>query len=92
MTEQYLSENIVIKEGSTFYQDKLIKKHNWHLKLEELGWDKLSKQWITKLNKYHNPYPNNSLFADPYNSPSLNLTNGGFILFALSLVSEAYSG
>ena len=63
MTENYLSENIVIREGQTFYHDKLVKRHNWHLKLEELGWDKLSKQWIKKLNQYHNPYPNNSLFG-----------------------------
>ena len=61
--EHYLSENIVIKEGKTFYDNKLIKKHNWHLKLQELGWDKLHKTWISTLNKLHNPYPNNSLFG-----------------------------
>ena len=61
--EHYLSENIVIKEGKTFYEDKLIKKHNWHRKLQELGWEKLSKQWISILNKLNNPYPNNSLFG-----------------------------
>jgi len=67
MTEHYLSENIVIKEGQTFYQDKLVRRHNWHIKLEELGWEKLHKQWIKKLNKYRNPcnlgQPNNSLFG-----------------------------
>jgi len=61
--EHYLSENIVIRDGSMFYEDKLIKRHNWHLKLEELGWEKLHKVWISKLNKLHNPYPNNSLFG-----------------------------
>jgi len=61
--EHYLSETIVIKEGKTFYGDKLIKKHNWHLKLQELGWEKLHKIWISILNKLHNPYPNNSLFG-----------------------------
>ena len=61
--EHYLSENIVIKEGKTFYDNKLIKKHNWHLKLQELGWEKLHKIWISTLNKLHNPYPNNSLFG-----------------------------
>ena len=67
MTEHYLSEDIVIKEGKMFYQGTVIKRHNWHLKLKELGWEKLSKQWIKKLNKYHNPcnhgQPNNSLFG-----------------------------
>ncbi len=61
--EIYLSESIVIKDGKTYYDNKLIKKHNWHLKLVELGWEKLHKNWITKLNKLHNPYPNNSLFG-----------------------------
>jgi len=75
MNEHYLSEDIVIKEGHTFYQDKVIKKHNWHLKLEELGWQKLSKDWITKLNKLHNPYPNNSLFG------ALECGNDGDCLF-----------
>jgi hypothetical protein len=63
MNEQYLSENIIIRDGKTYYEDKLIKKHNWHIKLEELGWQKLHRNWITKLNKLHNPYPNNSLFG-----------------------------
>ena len=39
------------------------KRHNWHQLLAELGWSKLHKQWITRLNKVHNPYPNNSLFG-----------------------------
>jgi len=63
MDEQYLSEDIIIRSGYTYYQDKLIKRHNWHLKLEDLGWSKLSKEWIHSLNKLHNPYPNNSLFG-----------------------------
>ena len=37
MNEHYLTEDIVIKDGQTYYKDKIIKKHNWHLKLEELG-------------------------------------------------------
>ena len=63
MDEQYLTEDIVIKKRQLYYKDKLIKRHNWHLKLRELGWEKLHKHWITKLNKLHNPYPNNSLFG-----------------------------
>ena len=42
MNEHYLSEDIVIKDGQTFYQDNVIKKHNWHIKLQELGWESLS--------------------------------------------------
>ena len=65
--EVYLSENIYIKDEKLFYNDKQIKQHNWHLKLRELGWCKLHKQWISKLNKLHNPskygQPNNSLFG-----------------------------
>jgi len=61
--EHYLSEDIVIKDGHMYHENKVIKKHNWHLKLEELGWQKLHKPWISKLNKLHNPYPNNSLFG-----------------------------
>ena len=63
MDEIYLSEDIVIKNGHTYYCDKLVKRHNWHLKLQDIGWGKLHRQWITKLNKLYNPYPNNSLFG-----------------------------
>ena len=63
MEEHYLTEDIVIKTNKTYYKDKLVKKHNWHLILGELGWEKLSKQWIKKLNKLNNPYPNNSLYG-----------------------------
>ena len=63
MNEHYLTDNIVIKNNKTFYQDKQVKLHNWHIKLEELGWEKLNKKWIKKLNRLHNPYPNNSLFG-----------------------------
>ncbi len=63
MDEHYLNEHIFIKDKKTFYNDKLIKKHNWHFMLSELGWEKLHKRWITKLNKLYNAYPNNSLFG-----------------------------
>ena len=61
--EEYLTEDIVVKDGYIYHKDKLVKRHNWHLILEEIGWEKLNRQWITKLNKLHNPYPNNSLFG-----------------------------
>jgi hypothetical protein len=63
MDEIYLTENIVTKDNKTYYQDELVKNHNWHIKLEELGWQKLTKQWIKQLNRLYNPYPNNSLFG-----------------------------
>lgn len=63
MDANYLSENILILNGKTYYQDKLVKKHNWHIRLDELGWTKLSKRWIKQLNKLHTSYPNNSLFG-----------------------------
>ena len=47
----YLSDNIVIKSNKIFYRDKEVKKHNWHIKLSELGWEKLNKVWIRKLNR-----------------------------------------
>ena len=43
MDKYYLSDNIVLKENKTYYQDKQIKRHNWHIKLSELGWEKLHK-------------------------------------------------
>jgi len=63
MEEYYLSDNIVVKSNKIFYKDKEVKKHNWHIKLCELGWEKLNKVWIRKLNRLHNSYPNNSLFG-----------------------------
>mgnify|MGYP001196520130 CR=1 FL=1 len=63
MDEHYLSDTIYIQDGCTYVNQTRVKRHNWHQKLSELGWVKLSKQWITKLNKIHNPYPNNSLFG-----------------------------
>ena len=83
--EIYLTDSIVIKDGKIYSDNKIIKKHNWHLKLEDLGWSKLHRQWITKLNKLYNPYPNNSLFG------SLECGDDGDCLFhciATALNSE----
>lgn len=63
MEENYLSDNIVIKGSKTFYKDTQVKRHNWQIKLSEVGWTKLHKKWIKKLNLLYNPYPNNSLFG-----------------------------
>ena len=61
--EHYLSDTIYIQDNKTYSNCKQVKRHNWHQLLAELGWSKLHKQWITRLNKVHNPYPNNSLFG-----------------------------
>ena len=63
MAEIYLSDDIIIKHGLLYHEDKLVKRHNWHKHLDTLGWEKLHKRWITQLNQLHNPYPNNSLFG-----------------------------
>jgi len=54
--EIYLTDDIRLKENIMEYRYKSDKfkpvtKNNWHLKLDEYGWEKLSKKWITKLNK-----------------------------------------
>jgi hypothetical protein len=94
----YLSEDIVIKDSLCYYKDKLIKNHNWHHILDELGWSKLHRQWITKLNKCQSaaasirdssPYPTNSLFG------SLECGGNGDCLFhciaySLNSVSDEF--
>jgi len=55
MEDIYVSDSIVQNGASMLYEQggirKPIKNHNWHHILEEVGWEKLPKQWITKLNK-----------------------------------------
>ena len=51
----YLSDNIFIKEDKTYIiknnKEVLIKNNNWHKLLKDIGWTKLSTQWIKKLSK-----------------------------------------
>lgn len=54
--EIYLTDNIRLKDDIMEYRYKndifkQITKNNWHFKLDEYGWEKLPKKWITKLNK-----------------------------------------
>ena len=76
MEDIYISDSIIQNGDSMFYENngvrKLIKNHNWHHILEEVGWEKLPKQWITKLNKCKDSsgkssvgktHPTNSLFG-----------------------------
>ena len=65
--EFYLTENIIIKEGKTFYKTKdKIKKvnnNNWHHVLQEFGWSKISLPWIKILNKLSLQSNKNSSFG-----------------------------
>ena len=40
-----------------------IGERNWHILLEEYGWGKMPKKWITKLNKYNDTKYKNSLYG-----------------------------
>lgn len=67
MSEIYLSDNIIIKDNKTYLltdnKENLVKKHNWHTILKDIGWEKLDKVWIKQLNKLIDTYPSNSLFG-----------------------------
>ena len=64
MEINYLTSEIYIKDEKSYYEDNEIKKHNWHHYYNELGWEKLHKGWISKLNKLNEHcYKNNSLFG-----------------------------
>jgi len=68
MTEYYLTDNIRLINDTMEYRYKddnfrLIKKHNWHHILSEYGWQKINKQWITKLNKLSKMKEKNSLYG-----------------------------
>jgi len=51
MDKFYLTENIYILNDSMFYNKIKITKNNWHQYLNEYGWEKMSLNWIKKLNK-----------------------------------------
>ena len=64
MTDIYLTESIILRDNKLYNEDKLIKNHNWHRVLNDYGWEKISKQWIRKLNKYSlQKHKQNSLFG-----------------------------
>tara|TARA_Y100001958_G_C21203413_1_gene529750 strand:- start:977 stop:1705 length:729 start_codon:yes stop_codon:yes gene_type:complete len=59
----YLTDNLFINNNKIKYlsknKEKCITHLNWHHHLAELGWKKLYKQWILKLNKLtQNKYKN----------------------------------
>ncbi len=69
MTEYYLTDNLRLLNDTMEYrinessEFKRIKKHNWHFVLNEYGWEKINKRWITKLNKLSKIKEKNSLFG-----------------------------
>ena len=59
MNEYYLSENIYLRDDKLYKNNKIIKKYDWHKKLNELGWTKLPLPLIKQLNTYSdNKYKN----------------------------------
>ena len=63
MNEYYLTDELYIKDNKLFYQEKLVKNHNWQFLLKEYGWEKLHKKWIKKLNSFRDKPLKNSLFG-----------------------------
>ena len=67
--EYYITDNIRLFNGKMEYRRndkddfKPILKKNWHHILNEYGWEKINKKWITKLNKLMNKKEKNSLYG-----------------------------
>ena len=59
----YLSENIYLRDNKLYRNNKLIKKYDWHKKLSELGWTKLSLPLIKLLNTYSDTKYKNSQYG-----------------------------
>tara|TARA_B100001094_G_scaffold3232_1_gene2897 strand:- start:11226 stop:11945 length:720 start_codon:yes stop_codon:yes gene_type:complete len=59
----YLSENIYLRDDKLYRNNKLIKKYDWHKKLSELGWTKLSLPLIKLLNTYSDTKYKNSQYG-----------------------------
>ena len=70
--EYYLTDNIRIINDKMEYRKKRdegdefnpILKRNWHFILNEYGWRKIHKKWITKLNKLSIQKEKNSLYGE----------------------------
>ncbi len=67
MEEIYLTDTIIIRGNQMYYEKGeksiTIKPHNWHKYLSDIGWMKLNKHWIRKLNSLLEKPLNNSLFG-----------------------------
>ena len=64
MEDFYLTDKITIKDNKMFYENRIrITKNNWHLYLDEYGWEKIPKPWIIKLNKLSSVKNKNSKYG-----------------------------
>jgi hypothetical protein len=67
MDKYYLTDQLYKQDDHLFFEknDKNIKltTKNWHVYLNDYGWNKLNKQWIKKLNSYLERPENNSRFG-----------------------------
>lgn len=63
----YLTDNLISCEGNLYMKNKdkyrKITKRNWHHYLNEIGWSKFPRKWISFLNKISETHEKNSLFA-----------------------------
>ena len=69
MNEYYLTDNIRLFNDRMEYRIneidifKPILKRNWHIILNEYGWEKINRKWILNLNKLSNKKEKNSLYG-----------------------------
>ena len=56
-------EDINLQDDKLYKGEKLIKNHNWHHILCDIGWYKMNIQWIKKLNKLGDNKGKNSLYG-----------------------------
>ena len=86
MTEIYLTDNIIIYQGKYHCENnkdrKLINDKNWHKKLNDIGWQKLDKTWIMRLNS-HSKIKGNSKWG------LLDCDTNGDCFY--SVIAEAYN-
>jgi len=63
----YLTDTIFIEDDVYYHENKgnfhQIKEKDWHIHLNEYGWNKMNIQWIKILNKLSFPKKKNSLFS-----------------------------
>jgi hypothetical protein len=79
MDRFYLSDSVYQEKNQLYTEENgisnKIKNNNWHIKLNEYGWSKLSITWIKQLNKLNTIKEKNSLFG------SLDCGENGDCLF-----------
>ena len=67
--EYFLTDNLRMINNKMEYRKnensnfKPVLRRNWHILLEEYGWEKITKKWITQLNKLSDHKAKNSLYG-----------------------------